>query len=298
MSRMKKTAPKAVLPHFIQPMQCLAVNKLPEGEDWTFEVKWDGYRALAVGNGGKVVIYSRNEKRLDSRFPNIVEGLSSIPGSWVIDGEIVAFDENGRPSFQILQNSRKAPHGTAFYAFDLVHLNGVDLQARPLKERRKLLDALLRKPVKRLLKGDRTAVRTSPVLKASGQGAFAAIKGLGMEGLVGKRSGSRYEAGERTGTWIKMRANQEQEFVVGGYVPGTHGFDSLVVGYYEGKKLMHAARVKNGFVPRMRAEMRGQASKRCGYRDAVSTIKSTRSRKRMFGSGLSICCLEMSKKRV
>lgn len=102
MSRMKKTAPKAVLPHFIQPMQCLAVNKLPEGEDWTFEVKWDGYRALAVGNGGKVVIYSRNEKRLDSRFPNIVEGLSSIPGSWVIDGEIVAFDENGRPSFQIL----------------------------------------------------------------------------------------------------------------------------------------------------------------------------------------------------
>ncbi len=255
MSRMKTTASKAVLPHFSQPMQCLAVNKLPEGEDWTFEVKWDGYRALAVGGAGKVLIYSRNEKRMDPRFPNIVEGLSTIPGSWVIDGEIVAFDEQGRPSFQILQNTRTSPHGTAFYAFDLIHLNGVDLHARPLKERRKLLDALLRKPVKRLLKGERTAVRTSPVLKASGQEAFAAIKGLGMEGVVGKRSGSRYEAGERTGAWIKMRANKEQELVIGGYVPGTHGFDSLVVGYYEGKKLMYAARIKNGFVSKIRSEL-------------------------------------------
>ncbi len=230
MSRNESAKLKPVLPQFVQPMQCFAVHDLPDGADWTFEVKWDGYRALAVGGGGKVVIYSRNEKRLDPRFPNIVQGLSTIPGSWVIDGEIVAFDEQGRPSFQILQNTRTSPHGTAFYAFDLIHLNGVDLQGRPLKERRKLLDALLRKPVKRLLAGERTAVRTSPVLKASGQEAFAAIKGLGMEGIIGKRSGGRYEAGERSGSWIKMRANKEQELVIGGYVPGTHGFESLVVG--------------------------------------------------------------------
>ncbi len=250
-------------------MQCLAVHELPDDKDWTFEVKWDGYRALAVGGAGKVIIYSRNEKRLDQRFPNIVQGLSTIPGSWVIDGEIVAFDANGRPSFQILQNSRSSPHGTAFYAFDLIQLNGVDLQARPLKERRKILDALLRKPVKRLLAGERTAVRTSPVLKASGQEAFQAIKGLDMEGIIGKRSGSRYEAGERSGSWIKMRANQEQELVIGGYVPGSHGFDSLVVGYYAGKKLMYAARVKNGFVPRIRDEvfpmLKARQTTRCPF---------------------------------
>lgn len=250
-----KSPNKTALLRFVEPMQCLPVHELPEGEDWTFEVKWDGYRALAVGSAGKVFIYSRNEKRLDQRFPSIVQGLSTLPGSWVIDGEVVAFDENGRPSFQLLQNSRTSPHGTAFYAFDLIHINGVNLQARPLKERRKLLDALLRKPVKRLLAGERTAVRTSPELKASGQEAFASIKELGLEGIIGKRSGGRYEAGERSGSWIKMRANKGQELVIGGYVPGTHEFESLVVGFYRGKKLMYAARIKNGFVPRIRAEL-------------------------------------------
>lgn len=253
--KLKAARSKPQPPAFILPMQCLPVRELPTENEWTFEVKWDGYRAIATGAGGKAQVYSRNEKRLDGRFPAIMQELAALPGSWVIDGEIVAFDESGRPSFQILQNTKYAIEGVAFYAFDLLHINGVDLTARPLEERKELLTKLLKKPLQRLLSGEHTALRMSPVLKASGQEAFAAIKGLGMEGVVGKRAGSPYEPDERSGAWIKMRANLEQEFVIGGYVPGSHGFDSLVVGYYDNKKLLYAAKVKNGFVPRIRGEL-------------------------------------------
>src|SRR5712675_155416 len=120
-------------------MRCLPVAKLPEGSNWEYEVKFDGYRALGIKSGGRVRLMSRNQNDLASRFPGVAEALAELPDETIIDGELVALDENGRPSFNVLQNYRRAGTPLQFYAFDVVTLAGRSLQDRPLEERRKLL---------------------------------------------------------------------------------------------------------------------------------------------------------------
>ncbi|MGV3658846.1 MAG: hypothetical protein ACO1TE_01640 [Prosthecobacter sp.] len=187
------------------------MQTLPEGPEWIFEIKWDGYRCEAVKNAGSTVaLYSRNEKRLNDRFPALAAAFAEISGSWVPDGEVVAIDRNGRPSFQLLQNSARAKNGVVFYAFDLLSLNGVDMLKQPIETRHNALTRLLKKPLARLLAGVTTELRLSPVLQNSRPQVFQAIKGLGMEGVVGKRLSSRHEPDERSGVWVKMRANREQ----------------------------------------------------------------------------------------
>ena len=244
----KRTAPK-----FVEPMQCKAVTKLPDKADWTFEIKFDGYRCLAVKNGAEVTLFSRNENKLNARFPNVAEAVADLPGDFTIDGEIVALDEEGRPSFQLLQNNLGRPLAVHFYAFDLLNHEGEDLQRRAIEERRELLG--------RLLSEANDPIRLSPLLEAPPGQVLDAVRQLGLEGVVGKRAGSVYEAGERSGAWIKQRVDRAQEFVIGGYVPGTRGFDSLLVGVYEKKRLVFVARIKDGFVPRLRAEVFAQLKK-------------------------------------
>ena len=238
---------KRVPPKFVKPMQCKAVTKLPEDDVWTFEIKFDGYRCLAVKNEGEVTLFSRNENVLNARFPNVVEAFAEVPGNFAIDGEIVALDPKGRPSFQLLQNNLTRPLAVYFYAFDLLHRDGEDFFRLPLSRRRELLDEVLLDPTDPL--------RRSPLLEASAGEVLEAVRKLGLEGVVGKRDDSAYEAGERSGAWIKQRADRTQEFVIGGYIPGTRGFDSLLVGVYEQKQLNFVARVKDGFVPRLREEI-------------------------------------------
>lgn len=234
-------------PKFVEPMKCKAVTKLPDKADWTFEIKFDGYRCVAVKNGNEITLYSRNEKKLNERFPNVVEALAKLPGDFTLDGEIVALDEQGRPSFQLLQNSVGRRFPVYFYAFDLLHRDGEDLQHRTIAQRRAQLQGLLHKP--------KDPLRLSPLLDAPPGQVLRAVQALGLEGVVGKRVGSVYEAGERSGAWIKQSADHAQEFVIGGYVPGTRGFDSLLVGVYEKKRLIFVAKVKDGFVPRLRDEV-------------------------------------------
>jgi bifunctional non-homologous end joining protein LigD len=241
--------PRLVQPGFVAPMQCKPAAALPGEGSWRFEIKFDGYRCIAVKQGSAVTLFSRNEKILTDRFPEIQEALGSVAGDFVLDGEIVALDEQGRPSFQLLQNHRSTALSAFYYAFDLLHLDGASLLAEALEQRREQLDELLAEPPR--------AVRLSPLLDASAEQVLEAVKTLGLEGVIGKRVGSVYEAGERSGAWIKHRTNREQEFVIGGYVPGARGFDALLVGVYEKKRLHFVAKVKNGFVGRNRAEIFG-----------------------------------------
>jgi len=124
---------------FIEPMPCLAVKKLPEGEAWQYELKLDGYRALAVKHDGQVTLFSRNRKRLNNRFPTVAAAFASLPDETIIDGEIVALDEQGRPSFSRLQNFSANANAITFYAFDTPMWKGEDLRMQPLDRRRELL---------------------------------------------------------------------------------------------------------------------------------------------------------------
>jgi bifunctional non-homologous end joining protein LigD len=246
-SQKRRFAGKRVEPRFLEPMQCKPVSKPPTGDDWSFEIKLDGYRCLGVKIGPKVTLFSRNEKKLNDRFPAVVNALTSLPGDFAMDGEIVALDEEGRPAFQLLQNSGSQEVPVYFYAFDLLNLDGEDLVKARLERRRELLSGLL--------ESAEDPIRVSPLLQAPGEQIVEAVEKLGLEGYIAKRAGSLYEPGERSGAWVKQRTNQEQEFVIGGYIPGGHGFDSLLVGVYQGKSLIYSAKVKNGFVPRTRAEI-------------------------------------------
>jgi bifunctional non-homologous end joining protein LigD len=165
----------------------------------------------------------------------------------VIDGEIVALDQNGRPSFNVLQN-----YGTAtavvYYVFDVLLLAGQDLMREPLSVRQEVL-------AKTIIPKLAEPVRSAGSLDAPLAVLIKSVKEQGLEGLVAKRVDSGYEPGQRSGSWQKMRLNQGQEFVIGGYTVGGRTFDALVFGYYEGKSLRFAAKTRNGFTPATRAEL-------------------------------------------
>jgi len=225
-------------------MLLLRTSKLPESKDWTYEIKWDGYRAIAFKTGGKVHLRSRNENDFALRYPGVAEALSNLPDDTVIDGEIVALDESGRPSFNVLQNYGTAQAPVFYYVFDVLILKGKDLRGETLAARR----AVLAKLMERLT----DPIRESAVLDASLADIIASVKAQGLEGVVAKRQGSYYEPGLRSGSWQKMRLNQGQEFVIGGYTVGGRTFDALVFGYYEGKDLLFASKTRNGFTPPLR----------------------------------------------
>jgi ATP-dependent DNA ligase len=207
------------------------------------------------------------EQRLGDKHAGILEivdhqhGRDRIGAGWRPFGHLrLALDEDGRPSFSVLQNygSSKAP--MVYFVFDLMMLAGQDVMNQPLTARRELLK---RKVLPRLIDPVRYAVPLSATLPL----LVASVKAQGFEGLVAKRLDSRYESGLRTGAWQKRRINRGQEFVVGGYTIGANTFDALVFGYYDGNRLMYAGRTRNGFTPIVRQQLfkkfRGLAIKEC-----------------------------------
>ena len=232
---------------FVEPMLCLSTSSLPEGEGWEYELKLDGYRAIAIKTGRTLQLRSRNDKDFTTRFPLIVMGLAALPTETVIDGELVAFDASGRPSFNALQNYASAQR-IFYYAFDLLILEGRDLRSKPLAQRRELL----RSKVLPLLS---QPIRYSPTLDGKLSDLIASVREQKLEGLIAKRADSAYESGDRSGAWLKMRIHQGQEFVIGGYTVGASTFDALVLGYYENGKLLYASRTRNGFTPAIRQQL-------------------------------------------
>ena len=225
---------------FIEPMLCLSASSLPQGDKWEYELKLDGYRAVAIKTAGEVLLRSRNNKDFSTRYRAIVDALRSLPDETVIDGEIVAFDESDRPSFNALQNYASSKVPIYFYAFDLPMLAGRDLTSMPLHHRRELLQA-------QALSNLTDPIRFSPPLDSALDELIRSVREQKFEGLIAKRRDSRYLPGQRSGAWLKMRVNQGQEFVIGGYTPSPKNFDALIFGYYERGKLRYVARTRNGF---------------------------------------------------
>jgi DNA ligase D-like protein (predicted ligase) len=223
------------------------VRELPEGDDWLYEVKLDGYRALVMKSGDRVQIRSRNNKDLTHAYSAVAVGGSRLAAaSAVVDGEIVALDGDGHPSFQALQNRGSYPHHTiVFYAFDLLHLDGKDLTRLPLEDRKRRLADVVRG----------SGLLLSMSLPGTADQVISVVREAGLEGVIAKRRSSLYQAGIRSEAWVKLKLELQQEFVIGGYRPGTHGIDALLVGFYDGRSLRFAGKVRAGFTPHLRRDV-------------------------------------------
>jgi bifunctional non-homologous end joining protein LigD len=234
---------------FIEPMLLLRTDMLPDdAARWEYELKFDGYRAIAFKTGGRLQLRSRHDNDFSARYPAVLRGLSRMPDETVIDGELVAIDDAGRPSFGALQNSVSSKTPILYYVFDVMVLSGRDVKTETLEQRRRLLEKYV------LPKLDEPARYAGP-FDAELRDLIASVKAQGLEGLVAKRRGSKYQPGLRSGAWMKMRVNREHDFVIGGYTVGTNTFDALIFGYYEGNRLIYVARTRNGFTPAVRGQL-------------------------------------------
>lgn len=258
---------------FIEPMECMAVDAIPDGIEWTYEIKFDGYRIEAVKTAGNVRLYSRRNKDFTGRFSAIADELRAIPDNTVIDGEVVALDDKGNPNFGLLQTGHKAI--LTYFVFDLLMRDGADLTRLPLNERRHKLQGIV---------AGLKHVRVSEV-SGSLNPMFAFVRSRGLEGIVAKKLYGIYQPGLRTGLWAKQRINTQQEFVIGGYVSGGNGIDSIVIGIYKENALHYVARVRAGFVPASRRkvfdEIKGLKTAKCPF---VNLPEKTAGR---WGEGLT-----------
>jgi bifunctional non-homologous end joining protein LigD len=248
---------------FIEPMYALAVKNLPEGEDWLYEVKFDGYRCLAGRRNDGVTLWSRRGNLFTAQFSRTAAACEQLPPDTLLDGEIVAVDETGRVSFNLLQHHRSQAHALLFYAFDVLICRGKSLLNVPLEERRKVLGGIFDKLARKA-----SSLKLSETIEAKPEELVRLAKEFGFEGIVAKRRDSYYESGKRSGAWLKYRVNRSQELVIGGYVPG-NPIDSIIVGYYQDSRLLYVAKVRNGFVPLTRravaAKLRGLEIDACPF---------------------------------
>lgn len=237
----KKPAMKA---KFLEPMKARIENNVPPG-DWLYEIKFDGFRAVTYKEGKTVHLLSRTNHDLAEKFPDVVQAMEGMDvKNAIIDGEIVALDQEGRSSFQLLQayelGQERPP--LCYYVFDILALNGKSTRDLPLEERREKLRAILPE--------SSDIIRFSSSLGSDAGKLLEKAGSLGLEGLIGKRKGSRYEVGVRSGAWIKLKLVKEQEFVIGGYTPpgGTRKYiGALLVGVYEKGKLVYSGKVGTGY---------------------------------------------------
>ena len=196
--------PARVKGHFVEPMLLLRTDALPADRRWDYQLKLDGYRAVAFRTGGTVHLRSRKDNDFSVRYPAVVQGLAKLPNETVIDGEIVALDSDGRPSVTLLQNYGSEEIPIVYFVFDVMVLAGLNVMGEPLTVRRQLLET-------RVLPKLTEPVRYAVPLDASLAVLTQSVRAQGFEGLVAKRLDSRYQPGLRSGAWMKMRVNRGQE---------------------------------------------------------------------------------------
>lgn len=243
------------MPESVRPMLARLASDLPKPErQWAYEFKWDGVRAVAFSEGGSFRLMTRNQENVTSRYPEL-RGIADVLGSHaaVLDGEIVALDAGGAPSFERLQQRkgltapgdirkrlREVP--VVYLIFDLLHLDGRSLMGLPYQERRERLGSLG-------LAGPSWQVPDHQV--GNGEAMLAASQGLRLEGVIAKRLDSRYKEGGRSGNWLKIKNHRSQEFVIGGWTRGEGRREghpgALLVGYWDGGELVYAGKVGTGF---------------------------------------------------
>jgi len=251
----------------VSPMKATLVSDPPKHGDWIYELKFDGYRVLAGKSGNEVRLLSSNGKDFTKRFSEITEALQSLAADDVVlDGEIVALDEEGRSSFQLLQaletGTKRPP--LAYYVFDLLRQDGEDLLKLSLGERRTCLSKLLSKA--------KEPIRFSEDIQGDPIKLLEEVRRHGLEGIIGKERKSVYEAGRRSRSWIKLKCVAEQEMVIGGYTPpegARQHFGALLVGYFQRKELRFAGKVGTGFntalLNSLHKKMRALSQKSCPF---------------------------------
>jgi bifunctional non-homologous end joining protein LigD len=235
----RSTAP---MPHHVKPMMATLVEEPFDRANWCFEVKWDGYRAVAEVRRRKVDLYSRNFLSFKSKFEPIVAALRSFKNDVILDGEIVVVDENGRSQFQLLQNYTRTGVGSLhYYVFDVLYLDGRDLREEPWHERRSRLAALLE---------SLPNVHLSEAVEEKGVGLFRAASKLGLEGIIAKNQDSSYRSGIRSRDWLKIKTRMRQEAVIAGYTAprGSRAhFGALVLGVHDDRELTYIGHTGSGF---------------------------------------------------
>ena len=235
-------APVKPMPHGIQPMLATLAKEPFDHPDWIFEVKWDGYRAVAEIRDDGVSLYSRNLISFNKKFSPIVDSLRKLRFDAVLDGEIVVVDGQGRPDFQMLQHYPDSGSGhLLYYIFDLLYFQGHDLTDLPLLRRKELLKKILPSTPK---------IRFSDHVWKEGVLFYNATNEKGLEGIIAKHSQSVYEAGRRSRQWLKVKTQLTQEAAIAGFTEPAGGrryFGALVLGVYEGEELMYIGHVGGGF---------------------------------------------------
>lgn len=235
-------APVKPMPHRMRPMLATLSRGPFDHPEWIFEVKWDGYRAIAEVRHGGVSLYSRNGILLNRKFPSIAQALQGFDFEAIMDGEIVVVDDQGNPDFQMLQNYRKAAKGhLVYYVFDLLYFRGHDLTGLPLLRRKDLLQRIL---------PSASNIRFSDHIWNEGVSFFDAARNRGLEGILAKHSQSPYLAGRRSRQWMKVKTRLTQEGVIAGYTEPRGRrtyFGSLVLGVFERGELVYIGQSGGGF---------------------------------------------------
>jgi bifunctional non-homologous end joining protein LigD len=267
---------------FVEPMKARLATA-PRSGDWFYEIKFDGFRALGLISSGQVSLLSRTEKNLGGKFPEITGALKTIQvEEAIVDGEIVALDDHGVSSFQSLQayelGEKRPP--IYYYVFDLLRLNGEDFRNKPLGERKGRLEQILMDASE--------VIRYSASLGTNAARLLKQARQLGLEGLIGKRKDSVYEAGRRSGEWIKLKLHHEQEFVIGGFTDpegSREHFGALLAGFYEKNQLKFCGKVGTGFDRRLLAELSAQF--RSLATDQCPFVNLPEKRDGRFGAGVT-----------
>jgi bifunctional non-homologous end joining protein LigD len=236
-------APEAPMPHGVKPMLAAEADGPSDRKGWLFEVKWDGYRAIAeVELEGDVRLYSRNQLSFNERYPAIVADLKKLGHAAVLDGEVVTVDEQGRAQFQWLQEYGKGKRGTLlYYVFDLLYFDGHDLRRLPTRRRKEILAQIV--PAE-------GRIRFSGHVEGQGCDFYKAISAQELEGMMAKNGACPYEEGRRSRDWLKIKRLHEQMAVIGGFTEGRHSrqhFGALVLGVYDGGDLVYVGHTGGGF---------------------------------------------------
>ena len=247
-------ARKTAMPEFVSPQLATLVKEAPRGSQWLHELKFDGYRLLCHLQRGEVRLWTRNRKDWTDKFPNVVKALQSLKvQSAILDAEVVAMDSSGRSSFQMLQQAihKTAGKGLVLEIFDLIYIDGFNIQRTPLVERKRLLEEVVARV------RNHQVLRYSDHVEGNGTKFLKQACDFGIEGIVSKLADSPYES-TRSHNWQKVKCLRRQEFVIAGYTLSDKGlpFSSLVLGVYEKGKLIYAGRVGTGFSNKLRTELK------------------------------------------
>ena len=246
-------APKAAFPKTVSPMLARLVDKPFDAPGWQYEIKWDGYRAIARMNKKEHELISRNNKSFNEKFYPVYKAIQQWGIDAVVDGEVCVLNEKGMANFGSLQNWRSEADGDLiYYVFDILWLNGHDLQDLELQQRRDILRELI--PADGI-------IRMSENFDTSATEFLAAAAEMGLEGIIAKKADSVYRQGQRGDEWLKIKSNKRHEVVIGGYTKNTGSgklFSSLLVGVYEKSKLIYTGKIGTGFTEAMQKEMMTQ----------------------------------------